>query len=204
MSPKDCPVCAGEARLEVNAAMALQEGLEAWPDRDRVYHGTVPKEDATLLGARIVSTAVWVGLARCTRDTAERPLHERRQALGRRAADFRRWHLLRGGAPVRRVDECLPPDAGDKALVTGLCAPHERPTSRCLDLGEAPRVSAAGHPSVFARVVDPMDLDGPRGKRFMDNRRVWNAADSLDRAVTEVANTGRNDDEQYDMVGAAA
>lgn len=204
----DCPVCQGQARLEINPRVALAEGIAAWPDRDRIDHGAHNLTDETLrlFGARIVSKGLWVSLARVARDTADKPVESRCEALRGCVALWRRWNVLGVGVPAPEACGCFEPLPGDDALLAGLCAAHEKPPARSkvTELGGGPRRSASGHPSPLAMAVDPVDLDTRAGKRFLEDRRIWNAADALDQAVTELANTTRSEQPGFDLIGTAA
>lgn len=202
----ECPVCGGEARIAINRRVALAEGLSAWPDWERVYHHTVPEGEAVALGARIVSRGVWLGLARVARDTADKPVEARCEALRARVRVWREWRVLGEGVPAPEACGCFAALPGDDALFAGLCAAHVRPArrSKVTALGAGPRLSASGHSSPLAMAVDPLDLDARAGKRFLDDRRVWNAADALDLAVTGLANSTRCEAPGFDLVGAAA
>lgn len=185
VAPKDCPVCAGEARLPINPVVARDLGEQGHENPDSLVKGRDFTEDLVERGARVVSAGVWLGLARAARDA--RGSGRGARVLGERVSHWWDANVLGEGGNRHRKCMCLFPMPGDGALLGGLCAAHERVGRGRVAYGRLPRLSASGHPSDFALLVDPVDLDSTPGKRFMVRERTWRQASRLELAVEEVA-----------------
>lgn len=212
VSDPGCPVCAGEARVELSESAVAE------------------------LGANTVSAALWLGLARAARQAAaDHPDDvagvDRRAALaacmGRAVAanlvgeakawggEGRAWSFKNDSWTRRTPDPVrlsrLVCDAPlRESDVTALFAPHQPPGPECRPVarGGRPVLSEHGHPSLLAAVVDPYDVHLDNRKRWADWGARWRAADVLDRAVTEMCQSAaRRAPAQgtiFDLVGAAA
>lgn len=185
VSPEDCPVCAGEARLPINPVVARDLGQEGHENPDSLLKGRDFTGDLVERGARVVSAGVWLGLARAARDA--RGSGQGARVLGERVSHWWDSNVLGVGGNKHRKCMCLLPMPGDGVLLAGLCAAHERQPGERARLGALPRLSAGGHPSDLALLVDPVDLDSTPGKRFMVRERTWRQASRLELAVEEVA-----------------
>lgn len=210
----DCPVCEGEARLQLSDSAV------------RAY------------GARTVSAAIWLGLARAARKAlADYPddvtgVH-RKAALGAcvarataanlvgeaklwggegRAWSFKNDSWTRREPDPVRLSKLLCDAPLHESDVVTLMAPHEPPGAACRPVarGGRPVLSEHGHPSLLAMVADPYNMDLDNRKRVADWAKKWREADVLDRAVTEMTRNatararGGQQDELFDIVGDAA
>lgn len=187
VSAPECPVCAGEARITINERMALTQGLDAWPDKDRCYHGTVPHDRAKRMGAEIIACSLWLALARCAKDTASLDDEQRLDALSVVVEHFHTARLL--GADMDDVSRETHTTNEDSEVYAQLSEPHAGRTFTRLPHGTPPVKSEAGHPSTLARLVDPYQIDIFPGERENTHRRNWFNADVLGQAVDRVAGT---------------
>ena len=203
VSPADCPVCAGEARLPINPVVARDLGVQGHENPESLMKGRDFTDDLVARGARVVSAGVWLGLARAARDSRRRnagvgPLRER----------VEHWwgaNVFGEGGNLHVRCRCLEPLPGDGALVSGLCAAHERVGRGRVAPGRLPRLSAAGHPSDLALLVDPVDLDSTPGKRYAATERTWRQASRLEMAVEMVASDWVSVDQpSVEMIGEEA
>ena len=210
----DCPVCEGEARLQLS-----DSAVKAY-------------------GARTVSAALWLGLARAARkamvdhpDDVEG--HHRKAVLGAcvgravaanlvgeakpwggegRAWSFKNDSWTRREPDPVRLSRLLCDAPLHESDVVTLMAPHEPPGAACRPVarGGRPALSEHGHPSLLAVVADPYDMDLDNRKRVADWARKWREADMLDRAVTEMTRNattrawGHQQQDLFDLVGMAA
>ena len=186
----DCPVCEGEARLRLSDSAV------------RAY------------GARTVSAALWLGLARAARKAmVDHPDDvtgtHRKQALGAcvgravagnlvgeakpwggegRAWSFKNDSWKRREPDPVRLSRLLCDAPLYQSDIVTLMAPHEPPGASCRPVarGGRPALSEHGHPSLLAVVADPYDMDLDNRKRVAEWARKWREADVLDRAVTEM------------------
>lgn len=210
----DCPVCEGEARLQLSDSAV------------RAY------------GARTVSAALWLGLARAARKAlVDYPddvtgVH-RKAALGAcvgravaanlvgearawggegRAWSFKNDSWTRREPDPVRLSRLLCDAPLHESDVVTLMAPHDPPGAACRPVarGGRPVLSENGHPSLLALVADPYDMELDNQKRVADWGKKWREADVLDRAVTEMTRSaatrarGGQQDELFDIVGDAA
>ena len=214
VSEPDCPVCEGEARLQLSDSAV------------RAY------------GARTVSAALWLGLARAARKAlVDYPddvtgVH-RKAALGACVArataanlvgeakawggEGRAWSFKndswnrREPDPVRLSKLLCDAPLHESDVVT-LMAPHEPPGASCRPVarGGRPALSEHGHPSPLALVADPYDMELDNQKRVAQWAAKWREADMLDRAVTEMTRNattrawGHQQQDLFDLVGMAA
>ena len=214
VSEQGCPVCKGEARLQLS-----DSAVKAY-------------------GARTVSAALWLGLARAARkamvdypDDVEG--HHRKAVLGAcvgravaanlvgearawggegRAWSFKNDSWTRREPDPVRLSRLLCDAPLHESDVVTLMAPHDPPGPACRPVarGGRPALSEHGHPSPLAVVADPYDMDLDNQKRVAEWARKWREADVLDRAVTEMTRTatprawGHQQQDLFDLVGAAA
>ena len=214
VSEPDCPVCEGEARLQLS-----ESAVKAY-------------------GARTVSAALWLGLARAARkamvdhpDDVEG--HHRKAVLGAcvgravaanlvgeakpwggegRAWSFKNDSWTRREPDPVRLSRLLCDAPLHESDVVTLMAPHEPPGPACRPVarGGRPALSEHGHPSLLAVVADPYDMDLDNRKRIAEWAAKWREADVLDRAVTEMTRNattrawGGQQTELFDIVGDAA
>lgn len=186
----DCPACEGEARLQLS-----DSAVKAY-------------------GARTVSAALWLGLARAARkalvdhpDDVEG--HHRKAVLGAcvgravaanlvgearawggegRAWSFKNDSWTRREPDPVRLSRLLCDAPLHESDVVTLMAPHEPPGASCRPVarGGRPALSEHGHPSLLAVVADPYDMELDNRKRVHQWAGKWRDADVLDRAVTEM------------------
>ena len=210
----DCPVCEGEARLQLS-----DSAVKAY-------------------GARTVSAALWLGLARAARkamvdypDDVEG--HHRKALLGAcvgravaanlvgearawggegRAWSFKNDSWTRREPDPVRLSRLLCDAPLHESDVVTLMAPHEPPGASCRPVarGGRPALSEHGHPSLLAVVADPYDMELDNQKRVHQWAGKWRDADVLDRAVTEMTRNattrarGGQQTNLFDIVGDAA
>ena len=210
----DCPVCEGEARLQLS-----DSAVKAY-------------------GARTVSAALWLGLARVARkamvdhpDDVEG--HHRKAVLGAcvaraeaanlvgeakpwggegRAWSFKNDSWTRREPDPVRLSRLLCDAPLHESDVVTLMAPHDPPGASCRPVARGGRaaLSEHGHPSLLAVVADPYDMELDNQKRVHQWAGKWRDADMLDRAVTEMTRSattrawGHQQTELFDIVGMAA
>ena len=210
----DCPVCEGEARLQLS-----DSAVKAY-------------------GARTVSAALWLGLARVARkamvdhpDDVEG--HHRKAVLGAcvaraeaanlvgeakpwggegRAWSFKNDSWTRREPDPVRLSRLLCDAPLHESDVVTLMAPHDPPGASCRPVARGGRaaLSEHGHPSLLAVVADPYDMELDNQKRVNQWAGKWRDADMLDRAVTEMTRSattrawGHQQTELFDIVGMAA
>ena len=214
VSEPDCPVCEGEARLQLSDSAV------------RAY------------GARTVSAALWLGLARAARKAlVDYPDDvsgtHRKQALAGcvaraeatnlvgearawggegRAWSFKNDSWTRREPDPVRLSRLLCDAPLHESDVVSLMAPHEPPGASCRPVarGGRPALSEHGHPSLLAVVADPYDMELDNRKRVAEWAAKWREADVLDRAVTEMTRNATTrawrprQTELFDIVGDAA